>query len=151
MIYSLDSNIILYSEGINDKIRQDVAHALIAAVGTRNLLVPVQAIGESFNGLIKRKKFTRKQAAALLAPWRHGVRMQNTTHAVLEAAVELATLHHFQIWDAVIVSAAAEGGASILFSEDMQNGFVWKDLIILNPFAESPDIIVQELLRNPSG
>ena len=55
--------------------------------------------------------------------------------------------NQFQVWDAVIMASAAASGARVLFSEDMQDGFLWHDVTILNPFAANPDLIVRELLN----
>jgi predicted nucleic acid-binding protein len=146
--YALDTNIILYAEGMNDGLRQEIADRLIAAVGVPQLLVPLQAIGEAITALMRKRKLSAHRAAAMIAPWFHGARTQETTRKVIEGAIELATLHKFQFWDAVIVSAAVEGQADVLFSEDMQDGFNWRGTVILNPFASKPDFIVQTLLTH---
>ncbi|MFW6011882.1 MAG: PIN domain-containing protein [Desulfosalsimonas sp.] len=40
----------------------------------------------------------------------------------------------FSFWDALIIEAAISGGASILYTEDLQHGQTIDDLKILNPF-----------------
>ena len=40
----------------------------------------------------------------------------------------------FSFWDALIVEAAISGGASILYTEDLQHGQIIDNLKILNPF-----------------
>jgi predicted nucleic acid-binding protein len=54
---------------------------------------------------------------------------------VLELAFELADRHRLQTYDSVIVASAARAGCAILFSEDMQHGFEWQGVTIVNPFA----------------
>lgn len=34
-----------------------------------------------------------------------------------------------------MLSASAEAGAAMLLSEDMQDGFVWRGLTVVNPYA----------------
>lgn len=51
-------------------------------------------------------------------------------------AIDLATGHKLQFWDALILSTAASGGCSLLLSEDMQDGFAWGGVTVVNPFAE---------------
>jgi predicted nucleic acid-binding protein len=58
----------------------------------------------------------------------------------------LVTAHRFDIWDAVIVSASAEAGCRVLLSEDMQDGFVWRGMTIINPFAIVPHPMLASLL-----
>ncbi len=52
---------------------------------------------------------------------------------ILDGALELAVQHRFQIYDAVILTAAAEAECEMLYSEDMQHGFVWRGVKIVNP------------------
>ena len=40
----------------------------------------------------------------------------------------------FPFWDALIIEAAISGGASILYTEDLQHGQIIDNLKILNPF-----------------
>jgi predicted nucleic acid-binding protein len=54
------------------------------------------------------------------------------------AAMDMAVIHRFQVWDALIVNAAAGAGCAMLLSEDMQDGFTWRGLTIINPLAEPP-------------
>jgi predicted nucleic acid-binding protein len=58
-----------------------------------------------------------------------------TSAEVLFGAADLATDHQLSIWDAVILSAAAEGGCRLLLSEDLQEGFTWNGVTVTNPFA----------------
>jgi predicted nucleic acid-binding protein len=148
MIYALDSNVVLYSEGVNDSERQMLALRLIDAIGIPNIVIPVQVLGETFNRLTKRNYMDRTSALDVVRPWFHGVRLQETTAGIFDAALELASAHHFKIWDAVILAAASASGASVLFSDDMQDGFRWRDITILNPFALQPNPIVQTLLKS---
>lgn len=52
------------------------------------------------------------------------------------AATDLALDHGLAIWDAVIFAAAAEVGCRLLLSEDLQDGFTWRGVSVVNPFAE---------------
>ena len=61
-----------------------------------------------------------------------------TNQATMLQAIALATEHGLQIWNAVILAAAAEARASLLLSEDMQDGFTWRGVTVANPFATTP-------------
>lgn len=62
------------------------------------------------------------------------------------AAADLATDHQLGIWDAVIMSAAAEAGCRLLLSEDLQPGFTWKGVTVTNPFSTSKHPLLGALL-----
>ena len=49
------------------------------------------------------------------------------------AAVQLSRQQQLSFWDALVVRAAIEGGASTLYSEDLQHGQVFETLRIENP------------------
>ena len=57
-------------------------------------------------------------------------------------------MHRFSIWDCVIVAVSANAGCDLLLSEDMQDGFAWGGLTIVNPFAASPHPLLRSLLDN---
>ena len=52
----------------------------------------------------------------------------------MASAIHLSIDHGFQIWDALIVETARDAGCDVLLSEDMQHGFYWGGLTIINPF-----------------
>jgi predicted nucleic acid-binding protein len=52
---------------------------------------------------------------------------------------EIGARYRFsQFWDAMILSAAADAGCTLLLSEDMQNGFVARGVTVVNPLADAP-------------
>jgi predicted nucleic acid-binding protein len=73
----------------------------------------------------------------------------DTTDRVLTRATDLAADHRLSIWDSVILAAAAEAGCRLLISEDMQPGFTWGGVTIVNPFAATPQSALALLLRDP--
>jgi predicted nucleic acid-binding protein len=146
MRFAVDSNIILYAEGLNDAARQDLARRLVLGLQGLPIIVPVQVLGEALNVMIKKGKIERVKAIAMLEPWRSNYTVQATTPAILDDALELVAIHAFAIWDAIILAAASFAGAETLFSEDMQNGFIWKGTTITNPFLPYPAPIVRALL-----
>ena len=50
------------------------------------------------------------------------------------AAIDLHRLHGIGFWDALIVRAAKEAGASILLTEDLQHGRRLDGIEVVNPF-----------------
>jgi predicted nucleic acid-binding protein len=61
-------------------------------------------------------------------------------------ATDLATDHHFGVWDAVILSASAEAGCRLLLSEDLQEGFTWRGVTVTNPFGPTRHPLLDALL-----
>ena len=72
--------------------------------------------------------------------------MIETSAEVMLAAADLTTDHQFRIWDAVILSAAAEAGCRLLLSEDLHEGFTRKGLTVTNPFSTLKHELLAALL-----
>ena len=62
------------------------------------------------------------------------------------AAMDLAADHQLGLWDALILSAAADAGCRLLLSEDLQDGFTWSGVTVTNPFGSSPHTLLGALL-----
>jgi predicted nucleic acid-binding protein len=60
--------------------------------------------------------------------------VSSTGATTMMAAMELATAHRLQIWDAVVLQSAVEANARVLLSEDMHHGFRWRGATVVNPF-----------------
>lgn len=54
------------------------------------------------------------------------------------AALDLVASRGLQVWDAVILAAAAEANCGVLLSEYTQHGFTWGGVTVVNPFAAEP-------------
>ena len=147
MRFALDSNIILYSEGINDPERSAMAQNLIEAMDGLPVIIPLQALGETLNVFTRKLALSKASAVERLQPWKDDYLTQETNVSIFQDALELVFKHEFQIWDGIILAAASYAGASFLFSEDMQDGFIWQGTRVVNPFAAVPDPIIPALLN----
>ena len=150
MRVALDTNILAYAEGVNGASMKKAALDLVNKLPQASVVLPVQALGELFHVLVR--KATRPSADARLAilSWRNAFTLIETSAEIMLAASDLAVNNQFGIWDAVIVCASAEADCRILLSEDMQDGFIWKGVTIINPFARSRHPLLEALLnQNP--
>ncbi len=149
MRFAIDSNIIIYAEGLNDESRRDIARRLFLSLQGLPVIIPIQVLGETLNVFITKGKMSSSHAVALLEPWRTDYTVQATTPEILNEAFEIVVSHQFSVWDAIILAASSFAGAEALFSEDMQDGFVWKNTTIVNPFLSYPAPLVRALI-NPN-
>ena len=62
------------------------------------------------------------------------------------AAADLAAVHRLRIWDSLMVAVAAEGGCRLLLSEDLQDGFSWRGVTVVNPFAATRHPLLDAVL-----
>lgn len=135
MRIALDTNFLVYAEGINDPVRRDVARGIAPRLPPGETFVPVQVLGELFRVLTRKGGHDAATARATMLNLRDMYVPLETTQESLLSAMDLACDHGFAIWDAIIVSVAAGAGCRLLLSEDMHDGFVWRGLTIVNPFT----------------
>jgi len=87
------------------------------------------------------------QVSATLEKWNALFETIPTTMDVMAEALQFSRRHRFQHWDSVIVCAAVSTDCSVLLSEDMQDGFIWRGLTVINPFAETVHPLLASLLE----
>jgi predicted nucleic acid-binding protein len=143
---ALDTNILAYGEGVNDAEKRDAVLELLDDLPQGSAVVPVQVLGELFNVLVRKAGKSRAEARDALLAWRDTFPTVETTPEVMLAAVDLATDHHFSIWDAVILAAASQAGCRLLLSEDLQDGFTAGGVTVVNPFAAPRHPLLSSLL-----
>jgi len=135
MNVAVDSNVLAYAEGVNGAQNRDAAVSLLQALPPESTLLPVQALGELFTVLVRKAGKSRAEAAAAVLSWGDVFPLIETSNEVLVAATDLAGAHQLSLWDAVILSAAADAKCRLLLSEDLQEGFTWRGVTVTNPFA----------------
>jgi predicted nucleic acid-binding protein len=145
---ALDTNILGYAEGTNGPACKDTALSLIDRLPAAEVAVPAQVLGELFNVLVRKAGRSPADARTAIRAWQDIFPVIETTDQVLTRAADLAADHRLSIWDSVILAAAAEAGCRLLISEDMQAGFTWGGITIVNPFAASPNPALALLLHD---
>lgn len=146
MNVALDTNVLVYAEGLNGKPAQRRALALIETLEPDSTLIPVQVLGELFSVLTRKAGRPRDKAAAAVLSWGDTFALIETSNDVLLAATDLASIHGLNTWDAVVLSAAADAHCRLLLSEDLQDGFTWRGVTVVNPFAAERHPLLRPLL-----
>lgn len=146
MKVALDTNILAYGEGINGIEKRDVVLELLRNLPQEAALVPVQVLGELFNVLTRKAGRSRAEAREALLGWRDSFPVIETAPGAMLAAADLATDHHLSIWDAVILAVSSQAGCRLLLSDDLQDGFTWGGVTVVNPFASPRHAVLESLL-----
>ena len=146
MKVALDTNILAYAEGVDSAEKRDTVLELLSNIPREAAIVPIQVLGELYNVLVRKAGRSRKVARDTLLSWRDAYPVAGTTPNVMLMAADLAADHHFGIWDAVILSTASQTGCRLLLSEDLQDGFTWGGVTVVNPFASPRHALLGALL-----
>jgi predicted nucleic acid-binding protein len=105
----------------------------------RNGVISVQVVNEMYARLT-RSSLDRRDWAAFrrdcerLPQWR----VQPLDRDVIVRAWAIQDRYQLSWWDALIVSAAKEGGCRYLLTEDLQAGQDFDGLLVVDPFTTAP-------------
>ena len=132
-----DTNILLYAYDTDAGEKRTHARALVgeALSHPSRFAVSVQVLQEFF------VNFTRvgqtDEAAAMLiddfARWH----IIANTHDLFLSGLQTRARWQLSLWDAMIVAAAAQAGAAILYTEDLNHGQFYGSVQAINPFSDS--------------
>ena len=133
----LDSNILLYaaSKDPRDRAKTEVALRLLASV---DFGVPLQVAQEFFHNARVKARLAidpdhcdQMIAALLQRP------MLATDTALFAAARQLCRRYRIAYWDAAVLMACKQLGASVLYSEDLSHGQDYGGVRVVNPFRDT--------------
>ncbi|HEY9085898.1 MAG TPA: PIN domain-containing protein [Candidatus Tyrphobacter sp.] len=136
MRVALDTNVLAYAEGVNGADMQRAALDVICMLPQEAVFLPVQALGELFRVLTWKAGRSAAVARDAILHWCDAFSTIESSRAVILGAADLTEAHRLNFWDAVILNAAAEGDCRLLLSQDMQHGFTWNGVTVVNPFRE---------------
>lgn len=144
---ALDTNVIAYAEGVGDAKRCKAARVLIARLPGHLVMLPAQTLGELHRVLVGKAGRDAKEARTAILSWADVYDIADSTFEAMRAALDLAADHQMPIWDALILSVAADQQCRMLLSEDFQHGFVWRGVTVLNPFQTPRHALLAAVLE----
>ena len=133
---SLDSNILVYAALEPGSDKGKAASDLIVRATPKGILA-TQALLEFVAVVRRRAPNLTGHAIAQAEAWAAVFETAPTTLPIMRAALKVIAAHQFQVWDAVIWAASHQAGATVLFTEDLQDGFTLNGMVAVNPFGAS--------------
>lgn len=146
MKVALDTNILADAEGVNGTGKRSTALDVLRRLPQDLVVIPVQVLGELFSVLVRTAGRSRSDARSALLSWSDAYQLVETSASTMMAAADLATDHQLGIWDSVILSAASEADCRLLLSEDLQDGFTWGGVTVVDPFAPELNPLLDGML-----
>jgi predicted nucleic acid-binding protein len=130
-----DSNLLVYTDDPRFPKKLAIASGLIEKhLQDRTGAISIQVLQEYYSvttGKLKTDPSVAREKARIFSSL---TVFRPAVEDVL-AAIDLHRLHQLSFWDALIVRAAMQSGARILYAEDMQNGRRFDGIQIVNPFV----------------
>jgi len=137
----VDSNIFLYAFSIPQNTTQHDAvfkHEIAKKLIQNNAIsISTQVINEVSVNMLKKLRYSNEDIHAFVESCYRRYTILNFSEELFLIASALRERYHFSYYDSLIVSAALQSNATILYSEDMHNGLIVDEqLQIVNPFQE---------------
>lgn len=131
-----DTNVLVYVFDAGEPRKQQRARELLEqAVDQGRALLSTQVLQEFFVAVTRRLSppLTQELAGRVIRAFATLPIVQVDPEIILNA-IETTRRYHFSFWDCLIIQAALRGGATILYSEDLQQGQMIETLRVEDPF-----------------
>ncbi len=145
MRLALDTNVLVYAEGGGRSATAGRALEIVERLP--DAVISALTLGEFYRVLVRKAGCRPGDALAAVRRWRALLPVLDLTATAMDAALELAVAHRLGVWDAAQLAVAAEATCVALVSEDMQDGFTWHGVTVVNPFASEPHPLLQAALE----
>jgi predicted nucleic acid-binding protein len=132
----VDTNVLLYAASTAEDEREKALRArdLLEA---EDLALSVQVLQEFYvqaTRSTRAQRLSHEQAAGLVEAFLR-FPVQETTVALVRAALETAARFSLSYWDAAIIEAARGLGCATLLTEDLGDGTDYGGVRVVNPFT----------------
>jgi len=135
--FFLDTNILVYSFDAREPARRDKAQKLIElALESGTGVISWQVVQEFLN--VSLHKWEIPMLLADAQEYLHTALLPlckvYPSSEIWSVALRIAEESRYRFYDSLIVASASAGGASILYSEALQQGRKFSEMEIQNPF-----------------
>jgi predicted nucleic acid-binding protein len=142
-VIALDTNILIYAISPEDgQGRTAAALDLLDRLAAVVPILPLQVVGEYLNVARRNPEIDLAEAVSRIQAIMAVHRCVASTARDFLSAVEVSARHGLQYFDALIITVAARAGATMLLSEDMQDGLEVDGLRVVNPFVAGNDGVI---------
>lgn len=131
----IDTNILVYAHDLDAGTKHQAAQNLISHLAQeRTGILSMQVLQEFYVAATRKltKPLPRAEARAIIEDFGHWC--VPTSPSEVRDAFRIEDEARISFWDAMIVAAAVRGGASRIYSEDLNSGQTIGGILIENPF-----------------
>jgi predicted nucleic acid-binding protein len=132
----VDTNIWVYANLDDDKKKHKRARSLLdEKLQEKRIIVSTQILSEFYSAMTK-NRVTHDEVSKRILEIVQTVYVTPITLADIERALALKEKYGYSWWDSLLLASSLEAECETLYSEDMQDGQLIDDtLVIRNPFT----------------
>lgn len=131
---SLDTNILVYSVDLDAGAKHERAIEIFRLATPVNCVLSLQSLCEFFAAVRRKKLMPLDEVLAQLDDWQQLFRVVAAKQSTLARAGAAVKRYQLSFWDAMLWATVHEAGATVLLSEDFQDGQALEGVRIVNPF-----------------
>ena len=132
----IDTNIIIYAYDATAGKKHETARTIITDLWDSGLgVISTQVLQEFFVIVVQKipKPLDQQQAKEIVRDFLKWHLVVNTGDSIIDA-IDICIRFGYSFWDSMTLEAAIKGGATVLISEDLQDGQEISGVTIKNPF-----------------
>ena len=137
-VFFLDTNIFVYALLASEPLKKQRALQLMEQALASHLgCTSYQVIQEFANAATRKfaQCFTTDECKQFIDAAMQPLNRVSSSPALINAALDLQSETHYSFYDSLVLAAALQAGADVLYTEDLQhNQLVGGTLRIVNPF-----------------
>lgn len=135
--YFLDTNVLVYANDKTEAAKQTTAVRLITdGIRSGRVVISTQVLSEFWVTVTQKIQvpLEREKAEKEIENFR-AFRIISIEYHTVITAIHIQRRYQLSYWDALILSAAQMAGCEYVFSEDMNAGQRYGNVVVSNPFA----------------
>jgi predicted nucleic acid-binding protein len=135
----LDTNVLVYA-AIGSGRDQPKRKLSLELINSEDFGISAQVLQEFFVTVVRKAAIPLSAAQAL--DWIHqwtAFPCVSVDQALVRNAIERSERYRISYWDGAIIAAAEVLGASVVYSEDLNDGQSYGAVRVVNPFGNSPN------------
>ena len=135
--YFLDTNVLVYANDNTEEVKHTTAVLLITdGIRSGRVVISTQVLSEFWVTVTQKIKvpLDREKAEKEIESFR-AFRVIGIEYHTVRTAIHIQKRYQLSYWDALIISAAQMAGCEYLFSEDLNEGQRYGNVVVSNPFA----------------
>jgi predicted nucleic acid-binding protein len=133
----VDTNVLCYAHDLGASQKHELSLDLLSRLFLEKAgVLSVQVLMEFYSNATGKLRLTSQYAESVIddfSAWR----LHRPDYPSIVGAIHLQRRHRLSWWDAMIVNSALETGCSILWTEDLNDGQRFGDLVVRNPYKNS--------------
>ena len=133
-IFTLDTNILVYSIDRAAGPRHEIARQIVSRAALGACCLTLQSVSEFFSVVTRKGVVPPVEAVPVAEAIMELFRTVMATASAVRAAMRLAASGRASYWDALLVHTAAEAGCTTILTEDLADNTSLAGVRIVNPF-----------------